>query len=203
MQVAGEAEDKTLLAVKMLEEMGFAGCGREALCETLLKAEAGNWSSRGTSQYVQASCYIGFLLRGASSVPWNFWQHDSNTSKALDGDGPCLGPRAVTGRRPQRAESSASICTGHAESIATIRGGMQERADNCTLCEGFLRMRCLGGHRRCPLHRLGWHASSPSLASSCCFFSEVPPAPLVLSQALPMQAFNFPSAEVEENCSSI
>jgi len=35
----GEAEDKTLLAVKMLEEMGFAGCGREALCEILLKAE--------------------------------------------------------------------------------------------------------------------------------------------------------------------
>jgi len=35
----GEAQDKTLLAVKMLEEMGFAGCGREALCEILLKAE--------------------------------------------------------------------------------------------------------------------------------------------------------------------
>ena len=50
--MAGEAQDKTLLAVKMLEEMGFAGCGREALCEILLKAEARSFSHR--SQQVTA-----------------------------------------------------------------------------------------------------------------------------------------------------
>ena len=51
-RLAGEAQDKTLLAVKMLEEMGFAGCGREALCEILLKAEARSFSHR--SQQVTA-----------------------------------------------------------------------------------------------------------------------------------------------------
>ena len=36
----------------MLEEMGFAGCGREGLCE-ILKAEAGSWSFSGTSQSME------------------------------------------------------------------------------------------------------------------------------------------------------
>ena len=63
-----------------------------------------------------------------------------------------------------------------------------KKEDSWTPWEGMMRMCCLGGLRRCHLHRLLWLLSSPSLAASCCFFSEVPPAPLVLSQALPMQA---------------